>query len=62
MKKTKSGKPYTVFSDNPKMDTSGMAGKPKPVEVYEYKMPSMSIEDMMEVHEMKTAKRPEMDD
>lgn len=57
-----SRKPFTIFSNNPKMDTSGLAGKPKPIEVYEWKQPPMSIKDIMEVHEMKTNKRPEMDD
>lgn len=60
--KQKSGKSYQLFSDNPKMDTSGMAGKPKPLRVYEWKMPAMSIDDIMEVHEMKTNKKPETDD
>lgn len=61
-KKAKAGKSYQIISDNPKMDTYGLAGKPKPLEVYQWKPPVMSVEDMMEVHEMKTNKRPEMDD
>lgn len=61
MSKSKSGKPFQVFSDNPKMDTSGLAGKPAPMEMYmvEYKMPPMTIDQIMEVREMKTNKRPE---
>lgn len=61
-KKAKSGKAYEILSDNPKMDTSGMAGKSKPMEVYAWKPPVMSVEDMLEVREMKTNKRPEVDD
>ena len=57
----KSGKQFTILSDNPKIDTSGLAGKPAPMEIYdlEYKMPPMTIKQIMEVHEMKTNKRPE---
>lgn len=62
MKASKNSKPYTILSDNPKMDTSGMAGKPKPMEVYAWTPPPMSIEDIMEEHEKKTSKKPEMDD
>lgn len=62
MKVGKNSKPYTILSDNPKMDTSGMAGKPKPMEVYAYTPPPMDIEDIMEEHEKKTSKKPEMDD
>lgn len=62
MKISQKGKPFTILSDNPKMDTSGMAGKPKPVEVYSWTPPSMDIEDIMEEHEKKTSKKPEMDD
>jgi hypothetical protein len=39
-----------------------MAGKPRPMEVYAYTPPPMSIEDMLEVQEHKTSKKPEMDD
>ena len=39
MVKVKKHKDYTIFSDNEKMDTSGMAGKPKPMEVYKWKPP-----------------------
>lgn len=59
MSKSKSGKPYEVISDNTKMDTSGMAGKPAPMEMYmvEYKMPPMTIGQMMEQKAMKEAKK-----
>ena len=59
MPKSKAGKSYEIISTNPKMDTSGMAGKPKQYEVYAYAPPAMDIEDMMEVREMKTNKKPE---
>lgn len=62
MKVSKKSKPFTILSDNPKMDTSGMAGKPRPMEVYAYTPPPMSIGDIMEEHEKKMAKKPEMDD
>ena len=62
MKPSKSGKSYKVFSDNPKMDTSGMAGKPKVMEMaYEWKPPAMRIEDIMEAQEKKDNKRPEVE-
>lgn len=54
-------KPYTIYSDNPKMDTSGMAGKTKEWKILEYKEPVMSIDDIMEVVEEKTNKRPEVE-
>lgn len=54
-------KPYTIYSDNPKMDTSGMAGKTKEWKMLEYKEPVMSIDDIMEVVEEKTNKRPEVE-
>jgi hypothetical protein len=43
------------------MDTSGLAGKPAPMELYEmeFKMPAMNIKQIMEVHEKKGNKRPE---
>jgi len=44
------------------MDNSGLAGKPKPMEMYEYKMPAMTIEDIMEVQEYKTSKRPDTEE
>ncbi len=62
MKINQKAKPFTVMSTNPKMDTSGMAGKPRPMEVYAYTPPPMSIEDMLEVQEHKTSKKPEMED
>ena len=58
----KATKPYTVFSDNEKMDTSGMAGKPRPMLTFEWKPPVMTIKDIMEVQEMKTNKRPESEE
>jgi len=59
----KSGKAYTIISENPKMDTSGMAGKPRkfPAPV-EWTPPPMRLKDMMEEIEMKNAKRPEPKD
>ncbi len=62
MVKVKKHKDYTIFSDNEKMDTSGMAGKPKPMEVYKWKPPVMTIEDIMEVQEYKTSKRPDTEE
>ncbi len=55
----KSGKQFTILSDNPKMDTSGLAGKPRRMPTFEWKPPVMTIEDIMEVHEKKGNKRPE---
>ena len=48
MSKSKS-KPYTIISENPKMDTSGMAGKPMDFSsmVMEYKAPPMPLSMMM---------------
>jgi len=62
MAKVKVTKTSKIFSDNEKMDNSGLAGKPKPMEMYAWKPPVMTIEDIMEVHEKQTNKRPEMDD
>jgi RecB family endonuclease NucS len=62
MKVNQKAKPFTVLSDNPKMDTSGMAGKPKKYEPIEWKPPVMTIDDIMEEHEKKTSKKTEMDD
>ena len=62
MAKIKVTKTSQIFSDNEKMDNSGLAGKPKPMEMYEYKMPVMDIDDIMEVREYKTSKRPDTDD
>lgn len=59
MKEKKAGKPYTIYSENEKMDTSGMAGKPAPMPVYTFKMPTMTLGDMMEVREMKLSKKSE---
>lgn len=43
-------KPYTIISDNPKMDTTGMAGKPMDYSdmLTEYKPPPMTIGQMMD--------------
>jgi len=48
MSKSKS-KPYKIISENPKMDTSGMAGKPMDYSdmIVEYKPPPMNIGQMM---------------
>ncbi len=62
MVKVKHHKDYTIISDNEKMDTSGMAGKPKPMKPYEWKQPVMTIEDIMEVQEYKTSKRPDTEE
>lgn len=47
--KGKQGKPYTVISENPKMDTSGMAGKPMDYSMLmmEYTPPPMPLSMMM---------------
>jgi hypothetical protein len=47
--KSKDGKPYKIISENPKMDTSGMAGKPMDYSdmVVEYKPPPMTLDMMM---------------
>ncbi len=62
MVKVKHHKDYTIFSDNEKMDTSGLAGKPKEYKMSEYKPPVMTIEDIMEVQEYKNAKRPDTEE
>ena len=62
MVKVKHHKDYTIFSDNEKMDTSGLAGKPKPMKAYEWKQPVMTIEDIMEVREYETSKRPDTEE
>lgn len=61
MSKSKANKSYEIISTNEKMDTSGMAGKPKEFETYMYKRPAMTIDDMMEVRESKTNKKPELE-
>lgn len=58
----KAMKSYKIFSDNPKMDMSGLAGKPKQYKPVEWKEPAMTISDIMEVEEHKTNKRPDTDD
>jgi hypothetical protein len=57
--KAKPTKDYTIYSANPKMDTSGMAGKPAPMEMYtmEFKMPPMNLNEMMRVKAEKEEKR-----
>ncbi len=60
--KVKVTKTSKIFSDNEKMDNSGLAGKPKTYEPLMWKEPKMTIGDIMEVHEKQTNKRPEMDD
>lgn len=62
MKPSNAKKPYEIISENPKMDTSGMAGQPMPMPTYEFKMPSMSLRDMLEQRERKAAKRSETED
>ncbi len=66
MVKQAKGKPtksYEIISDNAKLDTSGMAGKPMPMpEIRPFKMPPMTIEQMMEERERKTSKKPEPED
>lgn len=62
MAKIKVSKTSQIFSDNEKMDNSGLAGKPKEYEPLEWKPPVMNIKDIMEVQEKKTNKRPDMDD
>lgn len=62
MAKIKVTKTSQIFSDNEKMDNSGLAGKPKPMEMYQWKPPVMTIEDIMEVQEYKTSKRPDTEE
>jgi hypothetical protein len=62
MAKVKVTKTSQIFSDNEKMDNSGLAGKPRPMGVYEYTPPPMDIDEIMEVREYKTSKRPDTDD
>jgi hypothetical protein len=59
MKKSKSGKGFTIYSENPKMDSSGMAGKPAPMEMYTYEleMPTMNLREMMKIKAAKESKR-----
>jgi hypothetical protein len=47
--KSKNGKAYTIISENPKMDTSGMAGKPVEFSdmMMEYKPPTMPLNMML---------------
>ena len=62
MAKIKVTKTSQIFSDNEKMDNSGLAGKPRPMEVYAYTPPPMSIDDIMEVREYNTSKRPDTEE
>jgi hypothetical protein len=62
MAKVKVTKTSQIFSDNEKMDNSGLAGKPRPMGVYEYIPPPMDIDDIMEVREHMSSKRPDTDD
>lgn len=59
MKVSKANKTYEIISENPKMDTSGMAGKPMPLEMYEYelKMPTMNLHEMLEMRTKKESKK-----
>lgn len=59
MKVKKAAKSYTIYSANEKMDTSGMAGKPAPMELYTYEltMPKMNVREMLEVKERKEKKK-----
>ncbi len=62
MAKIKVTKTSKIFSDNEKMDNSGLAGKPKEYPSMEWKQPVMTIEDIMEVQEYKTSKRPDTEE
>lgn len=59
MKKSKLSKDFTIYSENEKMDTSGMAGKPMPVEMYTYElvMPKINLREMLEVKAKKDNKK-----
>ncbi len=59
----KPGKAYEIISENPKMDTSGMAGKPMEYPApREWTPPPMRLKDMMEKRERATSKKPEKED
>lgn len=62
MAKIKVTKTSQIFSDNEKMDNSGLAGKPKEYKPFEWKQPLMDIDDIMEVREYKTSKRPDTEE
>tara|TARA_R110000822_G_scaffold139730_2_gene277311 strand:+ start:1785 stop:1976 length:192 start_codon:yes stop_codon:yes gene_type:complete len=62
MAKVKVTKTSQIFSDNEKMDNSGLAGKPRPMEMYAYVPPPMNIDEIMEVREYKTSKRPDTEE
>jgi hypothetical protein len=56
----KSGKAYTIISENPKMDTSGMAGKPMDYSdmIVEYTPPPMNLGQMMSKKAQVENKKP----
>jgi len=57
----KSGKAYTIISENPKMDTSGMAGKPMEWDMaVEYTPPPMNLQQMMRKRAKAECKKPEI--
>lgn len=49
-------RPSIIFSDNPKLDTSGMVGKEVEWPMHAYEMPKMSTRDMVEAHCAKKGK------
>lgn len=55
-KSKKSGKPYTIMSENPKMDTSGMANKPVEFEMMSYEPMKMPLGMMVSKHTAKKGK------
>jgi hypothetical protein len=57
-KKAGSTKPYKIFSENEKMDTSGMAGKPVQLDLFmDYEPPKMPLRMMMaQANETKSKK------
>ena len=59
MKVKKVSKSFTIYSANEKMDTSGMAGKPAPMELYTYEltMLKMNLREMLEVKAKKEANK-----
>jgi hypothetical protein len=56
MSNKKSGKPFTILSENPKMDTSGMANKPVEFEMYEYEPMKMPLGQMVRKYSEKKGK------
>ena len=49
-------KPYTIMSENPKMDTSGMANKPVEFELMEYEPMKMPLGMMVSKYSQKKGK------